>query len=884
MILSFNPAGLSSSAECVEFLRQKGLVISQKLGARILALSVKGVQFSLAALEDAPPGSAGERLFLSREMVDASHERADALKLLIAASGMTETFSVKEEQGLVKIISPFEEEIIHPSPGGTMEIVQTQQFTTANLLAPTSISPHSILSDRRYLEEMALNFLDSDDPTVIVESLRKLTRIILLSSRDPSALFVAAFSKDKPEIWRACATVIKETIDGDFGLMLEQFLNENDFHRKKEQFGFILQEVLSRKEPQWGEILLLLLTRLLGTAENLPLLMENLRELSSLIAHYPQQMKAFIRNILAHSAFYSPEELNAVRDLLLSAGGEYPLLSATLLAEAEKNNPAEHRIVILWFLSPLSLTPPQGDQVIAIAKKLVRNGIRHPHLQNMLKTAMLRLAPRSLAAMSSDDFYKILDPEMRFFIIELWNEYYWLKKGIIEGKEAFLKIFVSEITSVDQVTLKKLLRLKILHDREVLSQAIADPMALIEASVWTFTSYQYDEERDALFSVLIKLAPQAVRICFELVKKRYALDEEISDHLIFLGTLIAHTHGKNSPPPADIIQFLLMLSRERKAFSTVAFETLGIIFRSAPWKKTEVTAFLKRALQRLTLPFTVKIRILFQLFDAACLTDRGIAFGEHFILERLKLKDIRSDELSALLEELNLFLGRGSLTCTGELVALFSREIALKLTSPTIGEIMRNDALAGESSRFLGEYERNPWSWDDVAQTLFILTKIAGKRDQHGSRESILSLFAHVARHWQASRTLKESRFLVPDAVLFRNLKEMAEMGGHTPRELSLLGSITESLLLVLKKSQETPALPLHDDLQDFLFAVCTLWKAITEGEPAALALDPPGETVRYLLSAWRSGSSHAAGLLERIAGAPWAAGELKKRIRNALS
>ena len=64
-MLTYDPTGLEGGYRCVEFLKEKGIEISQKLGAKLIYLSEHNIQLTLAALEDCSPKSDEEKFLLS---------------------------------------------------------------------------------------------------------------------------------------------------------------------------------------------------------------------------------------------------------------------------------------------------------------------------------------------------------------------------------------------------------------------------------------------------------------------------------------------------------------------------------------------------------------------------------------------------------------------------------------------------------------------------------------------------------------------------------------------------------------------------------------------------------------------------------------------------
>ena len=90
-MLAYDPSDSASGAGCVEFLKENGIRISQKLGAKLIRLARSGVQLTLAALEDCPPGSDQEKAVLSIRPGDGNGEFPDDMRAAVEEAGFNPT-------------------------------------------------------------------------------------------------------------------------------------------------------------------------------------------------------------------------------------------------------------------------------------------------------------------------------------------------------------------------------------------------------------------------------------------------------------------------------------------------------------------------------------------------------------------------------------------------------------------------------------------------------------------------------------------------------------------------------------------------------------------------------------------------------------------------
>ena len=218
-MLTYDPTGLEGGYRCVEFLKEKGIDISQKLGAKLIYLSEHNIQLTLAALEDCSPKSDEEKFLLSikNDSLPTTPEKKSQLKQKISEAG----FNYCEEDGILKILSDVEE----PEITEKSEYLPITAISASNLIQQRSISGNSLLNDRKYIETLAFNFLDSEDEEIICENMKKLVRISKMSDQSPKNIFIEAIEKGNKNVWIKTAEVIRDLCDRPFGENLMTFLN-----------------------------------------------------------------------------------------------------------------------------------------------------------------------------------------------------------------------------------------------------------------------------------------------------------------------------------------------------------------------------------------------------------------------------------------------------------------------------------------------------------------------------------------------------------------------------------------------------------------------------------------------------------------------------------
>jgi hypothetical protein len=883
LILTFDPADLKSSFECVEFLQQKGIAISQKLGARLLALNGRGLQVSPVILEDAGAGTPFERFLLSHDLLGGHAADRSAILDLIGRFGLKDSLCIVVENGTIKLVSPFElerEETRRPLPA--------RRETPTEFLSPTSLSPHSIFADRRYLEETTLNFLDSEDPEKVIESLKKLVRAALLSSKDPAPLFLTAFSMNRPMVWRAAARIMKEMVDFDLGLRLENFIDEKDREKKNYFLRSLLTDSRAVNKSLWGESILQFLINMVGMKDSCSIATDSMPSISGLLEKYPRYVPELIRMVLIHFGEYGSEELYQIREFLCRITREYRPFHVALIGELKKSSPPASSIILLWLLSPLDLNSQEEGLIIDVLDGILNEPVKDPTLLIMIKAILLRLVPRSLVLLSPKKRYLAMEREMQLYVLELWDHHIASGKGSIEGNDALLDIIINELNSPDPIAQQRILRMKFLQHREILGALrgrVFDSKSLIEAAVFTSSSQQYAEDMEKLFAFLKDLIPETASLCFEMMQKNYDLEEDITDYITFLCNYTAFCAADFSGGGrliAELFDFLNIVSRGEKKYAALAIEGLGTLHARLAPEKRQISHFVKRVIGSLSLSMEVQIRILSNLYLSHNITARSRTGIEDFFVERLRMRTLNSSDLAFLLEELNRIMAVGARPARAdEFVDIFSREIALKLTQPTIQEIMRTEALNVEPSRYLAEYENNPWTWDDVSQALFIMAKFySTPRLSSKSCDKIMRLLAHILHHYALSQTRRISPFFLQEIVLFRILRDIVPHLRKGKEVGSLIESMVRSLMDLLEKGKDKETMMMNDDLQHFLIGACRL---LALERPDDAAGDLQYMVIHSLIRAARSGSEDAKQRVLETLNEKWLKPEVALLIRNLL-
>jgi len=869
VILTFDLSSLKSSIECVEFLAQKGITISHKLGARLLALNSAGIQFSPVVLEDARPSSLLEAFLLNPAFMDEARSgRLAALNEMAATEQIRDYLRFHAEDSMLKCVSPLEEEKENLLP------IPAQR--TSELLVPTSISPHSLLSDRKFLEETTLTFLDSDDPALIIASLKKLTRAALLSGRDPITLFRTAFSKENPDIWKATASTIREMVDHDLGAHLEAFLAETECDRRKNLFRTIVKDPRTVKDAMWGELIMQLFLNLLGKKEFFFFLADSRETLSRLLPLHPPMLEALLNRVLLSTARFNADELYELREFISAMAFLSPAVGAWLMRNIRKDNPPAVKTLALWLMLPIAQGDDEKEFMLAGLLEILTEPLSSPVLISMQKALLLKYLPRSLMMLTP--VYHGLTREFQLFYLEMMEYATMATTKDFELPDEQMELLMMELNGTDKASQRRIMRLRLLRHETIVSRLSAhllDPLSLVDVIADIFASCRDTQEGEELLSLTARLIPGTILLSLQLLQNKEALGDDRSDYILFIAHFIYHTIPEaQAPGVKESISYLDRLTREEgwTTSSSVAVEGLGLIFSRIREKKTVIARFIQRVVERRALPFETRVRILSNLLLAPHGTPAMREQIESHLLTYLTSGELHTPDLSFLLEELNRILKTGVfIHKTEKLIDILTKAIALKLTQPTIHEIMRTERIIREPSLFLHHYEESPWTWDEITQALFILLKLfTASRSTMAMKERILHLLSHVVRHYCAAREEKLSKFYLNEIVLFRIVREILPailqqksphvMRGHVRR-------IADSLVEHMQRGNEE--ILVHQDLQHFLI------NAASSMETGDAELQR--EIVKYLFNAWRNGVPGAADVLKKARTENWVPRSLKR-------
>lgn len=755
-MLSFDPSGLLSGNQCVEFLKEKNIIISQKLGARLLALKNHGIEVTLAALEDAVPASPYEKFLLSPELIEKSNN-TEKLKEIILSYVEDTPLKFFIENDTLKISSFYEE------PAALLPSIK-KNTQNPLFIQQQSISPQSLLNDRKYIEETAFAFLDSQDEFTVSENLRKLVRISVMSNQNPSNLLVTAINKENQAIWIQTAEIIKELLDKQFGNELKKLVTAQSKAESEIFFSEMLEDVSSA--PFKTDVLVAILPHLLKKNDSLDLLLRNLDKLEAIINKKPELIVGIVSGVIKISGTINPMDVKQFRLFLkkLSIGADSVSL---IVDELKQESDTQAKVYLLWFLASFeNITPELKLDISMDASRIILKNIKNPSWLEAIKTVFINFIPQSLevlgqiskAAQSIQDSSNILS-----LIFDIW-EYAYRENAI--GTGDLNKILSTIIYCIDnelQAETKKILTLSLMRNEEIL-KGIKDfkkgHALLLDCSYWVFTNDKVDRFRTSMPELINKIDDNSFMMFQEKLNYKYKSDEEISeDELDFLTELALS--GKNNENRMSAVSFLNQYGKTKKLGTALYLRTKLINPKETSQEIAELILQESENIDNEDL----KLKILFQLLP---LLPENTSENkiENFISN---ISNVSQSEIDIFMELVTKFYSSGfNLKNTDRLLIFFMKENAFKITMPPLISKMK----ANQDNSIMKLYDVKKWNWENIGQSLFCSLEIAcSKNIDTETQNQAINVIMYVFRHWAEKNTV----FMLKDDVVFRIIRELAE-------------------------------------------------------------------------------------------------------------
>ena len=772
-MLTYDPTGLEGGYRCVEFLKEKGIDISQKLGAKLIYLSEHNIQLTLAALEDCSPKSDEEKFLLSikNDSLPTTPEKKSQLKQKISEAG----FNYCEEDGILKILSDVEE----PEITEKSEYLPITAISASNLIQQRSISGNSLLNDRKYIETLAFNFLDSEDEEIICENMKKLVRISKMSDQSPKNIFIEAIEKGNKNVWIKTAEVIRDLCDRPFGENLMTFLNNLS---DDENISNLLFKMCRNSDNDIRiSVLLALIPNITVEEKSLEVILKNREDLIELLSSDLYSCSKMVKIIPEIAKDEDPLKVKEFRFLLKDLNKIAPI-NKMIESEIDSGLSDRDTTNMLWFLSAMEgLSSFEKTKYSKLASKTIDIEEKSMYMSETLKTVLKNFLPESLEAIENlaEDFPKMAQ-DTKSEIITIWNEIYVKDDDILPQK--IDEVLKAEINGKDDSIIKKILGSNIM-DKISKPFEIKNNERILKNAIELFDSDKTGILKKAMPTRISELIDKACEILIDMISQNNSIPS--TDELEFLSTLYITELKQGKKFTQNIPIIMRKLS---KRGSNAMLSEAEIVHKSGgPKERAEELIKSAEELRNID-----KFKVIFPLLH---LIDEN--YSDELITKILdKIEEYTSEEIETIIEEslkeFKEFVPKG----TDKILRLFMRKNAMRITMPSMNMKFSLDEDTINSSVYLQRYEKEKWSWENCGQSLFASEAILENKNADQEIKKLASaVILYVLRHW----SIEARKFLINRNLIFRIIRMCAELGIKNSEDLEIK-SIFDEIEPILKK------------------------------------------------------------------------------------
>lgn len=533
---TFDPSLYASGPECVQALREQGVTVNQRLGARIFALGAKGLRFSLAFLEEAAT-------FLMEPSWSELPDQPGAqdLQALLADA------RVLELNGHLHIVTPDEVP--------TASLVPKAASMLPTMLGGVDTSRLGGLHfDRRRWEQAGHSLLDSDDPRTLVENFRYLFRTLMGAGENPSGLLVTALSRGKLELSREVARQVAEHLNRDLGRALEDVF-ESQPGRVRDGLNFLLGEGARSWPDVVASVVLPALTGLLDQSHG-EIVYELLPRLAPLLPAEAARLEPFLDQLLHDLPELQHNQRTSLAQFITTLQERCASLADYLLRRMRATGDPDALAYYGYVLSRLRLEPEQHEECCRHVVELFSAHGLDVALQERLRLTLTNLGPGPLAELTRSPRRDLLKGPQRGWLINLWGRL--RADGLpLPAPELFVELARHELLALSRSSLLALVRSKqlVLPDlREALLQT--NQPALLQFLLGEAARLEPPDD-DPVLELLGWFGAPAWEAAFARLREETALDSgSSSPRLLLFARLLGKTETAGTAQPARFRELL----------------------------------------------------------------------------------------------------------------------------------------------------------------------------------------------------------------------------------------------------------------------------------------------------------------------------------------
>jgi hypothetical protein len=814
MAETFDPTRCRGGPDVVSALKEMGISVSQRLGARLHFLGRRNIRFSPAVLEGASPGSAAEILFLGYpwSSLEGPADMERIRSLLAEIPTAAGAFAVVHEDGIAKII--LQEEAEHGDSDSAVEGGGSRGSLLPMVMGSASDTGfRGTLWDRRRLEESALSFLDAEATEEILENFRHLFRAAITTGQDPMPLLLAALKREKLPLSREVALLIKEFLNRELGRALQDLFSETEM-RIIDALHVLLGGKIQNREIL--EIVLLpALTPLVKKPELLPSILPYLQSLVPCVARVREPLESFIDALLQEVHGMGAEELQHVSSFLAHTHEEYPPIARMIMQRLEGT--ADPHVAAFYgnILSRMKIHDEEKETVARLLVETFLTSGKDVVLQERLRGTFINLHPFSLDLLSRPGIRERMSEAQHVYLLELVEALHRTAGAISE--EILGGILMGELLTKSRACLLYLSRSGLLHHPSLISAVSSKELLLPMLTSYLSEEALHLEEPDdePVIRFLARLGPRVIGELYGRLKEHAALG---SRSLPLHFRLFAKTAASGSAEDDALRAYVdeVLDWEALKEPNPMTIEGLGHLARVRALHQESVERILALILEESETFAPGRMKAALEVYRGPSISEKTRHLIEERFIEILRNPSPGRKTLAAVLDAINEMAAMESAPLGAEDMAVcVARKVLAKSREMNLHYVLKAALDPDEE----GDGVRMPETWgrEDRDKALIFLGRLASHKNvaQDLKHRVTARLFAFL-EDWLEAVQRKSELYFHRETPLWSILCNMAEKD-PTPDFFELSRRAGMRLLEVHRASPEMLSLERREDAQKFV-------------------------------------------------------------------
>ncbi|NDD28523.1 MAG: hypothetical protein EB084_09700 [Proteobacteria bacterium] len=798
---TFDPGGLASGPACVQTLRAEyDIRVSQRLGARIVALARNRIQLSLALIEMAPPASELEGALLQEAWTRCTS--------ISEATPLIDPWGCAvDEDGLLKLVTPDETDAPPPSMTHSQRPLDSAKpdpappapaphgaplvTTDRPALAPALVgASHGLTATRTSdddtpwsddrLRDAARTLFDAEDPTELVESLRRVFRAALASSVDPVPLLVGALRRRKRVLAVEVGALVKAHLDRETGRAIED-LHGDDEARVRDGVHVLMHRPAG---APLSALTLPALTPLLNEPRPLRQIIADLVNAPQLVESDGALLEPFTDALLDQLTELEASERYALSRFLLAVHARWPDLADVLLGRLGATVDLHMQA---WYGNVLARMPLAERERARLVDALVDLFVRHGSdvaLAERLKITFTHLGAEPLARLT-ETAQTISSPMVRSYVVDLWTSY--LSGGHTHPPKTVLATFLaSEMAARNRTALLAMIRARDLTAGRVdllalpeLQMCLADDETLRDMVVTTLLDevlHLEDPDDLLVLEFLARLGRSSVEAAFERSREEAALDSRAAPHRF---RVFAYVASRQPPAPwlAEMGEVAKGWPFLRRTQLPLTLTGMGLLGRIPGLSEETLQGLITHLLpDDVTTGVTwpqARVRGVLELYESVTCPPALREQVETRLEQIVAAEALPRELLVAALMGIDTLVGRAEPPLRVDALTVTLARMVLRKSRETSLESVLSEALRDDTEGY-GVRLPEAWSKEERDLALTILGKIAAHPAvSENLHRMITARLAGFTEDWLDAHERGENLYLHRDTPLWKIMTDL---------------------------------------------------------------------------------------------------------------